>query len=329
MKRHNFLLISTGDPAGIGPETCIKTIKEMKKIPGIKIIPVGNFDILYEAMELCGYSMPIVKIDSIDEVRDFDSYYEILNVKSEKHIEKGKVSFEAGIHTINILKTCSDLCVSGKARGVVTGPINKESLKLAGYEGGHTEIFKGLTGVSSVDTIFCIENLKIFFLSRHVSLKDGISLVTKENLVKALINMDKIMKSLGYETPVLGLPGLNPHCSDGGLFGKEETDVMIPAVNEAREKGINVKGPIGADSIYHLGIKGEFDAILSLYHDQGHIASKTYDFYKTITMSVGLPYLRTSVDHGTGFDIAWKNMANPVSLIKAIELAVELMKSEK
>jgi len=326
MDKPDFLLISTGDPAGIGPEICIKTMKEIKKTPGIKIIPVGNFDILSEAMELCGYSMPIIKRNTIDEISDFDSPYEILHVKSDKSIEKGKVSLEAGLHTIDILKTCSHLSMSGRARGVVTGPVNKESLKLAGYEGGHTEIFKDLTGVSSVDTIFCIENLKIFFLSRHVSLKDAIFLVKKENLIRAITNMDKIMKSLGYENPILGIPGLNPHCGDGGLFGREEIEEIIPAVSEANKRGVNVKGPIGADSIYHLGIKGEFDGILSLYHDQGHIASKTYDFYKTVTMSVGLPYLRTSVDHGTGFDIAWKNMANHVSLMKAVDLAVELFK---
>jgi 4-hydroxythreonine-4-phosphate dehydrogenase len=211
---------------------------------------------------------------------------------------------------------------------MVTGPINKESLKMAGYEGGHTEILKDFAGINSIDTIFCIENLKIFFLSRHLPLKDAISLVKKENILKALINIDNQMKMLGYKKPVIGLPGINPHCSDGGIFGREEIEELLPAIKEARQKGINVEGPVGADSIYHLGIKGNFDAILSLYHDQGHIASKTYDFYKTVTMTTGLPYIRTSVDHGTGFDIAWKGHANHESLIKALELAVELVRKQ-
>jgi len=255
---------------------------------------------------------------------------EIMNIKPDSPVDKGKVSGEGGKHTYKILKTCTDLCLSGKSQGVVTAPINKESLKLAGYKGqGHTEIFKDLSGASSVDTVFCIENLKIFFLSRHLSLRDAISMVKENKILESLIRMDRVMKELGYSSPRLGVPGLNPHCGDGGLFGREEIEEIEPAIRKAKAMGLRVEGPSGADSIYHLGISGHFDAILSLYHDQGHIASKTYDFYKTVTMTAGLPYIRTSVDHGTGFDIAWKGKANQESLIKALELAVELVRKKE
>jgi 4-hydroxythreonine-4-phosphate dehydrogenase len=137
--------------------------------------------------------------------------------------------------------------------------------------------------------------------------------------------MDRSMKDLGFPRPRLGVPGLNPHCGEGGLFGREEIEAIIPAVQEARQQGLDVEGPIGADSIYHLGLKGRFDAILSLYHDQGHIALKTYSFHQTVTLSLGLPFLRTSVDHGTGFDIAWKGLANPESLVRAVRLALEVL----
>ena len=330
MKKTPYILISTGDPAGVGPEITIKTIRSFVTSK-VKIIPAGDFNILKEANALCGnsHAFPLVKLNSLDDINDISSNNEILHIPLLSEIQKRQVSAESGEYTYNLLKTCSSLCLKGLASAMVTGPINKEALKMAGYEGGHTEILKDFAGITSIDTIFCIENLKIFFLSRHLSLKDAISLVKKENILKSLINIDNQMKNLGYKKPVIGLPGLNPHSSDGGLFGREEIEEMIPAVQEARQKGINVEGPVGADSIYHLGIKGKFDAILSLYHDQGHIASKTYDFYKTVTMTAGLPYIRTSVDHGTGFDIAWKGKANQESLIKAVELAVDLVRKKE
>jgi len=291
-------------------------------------VPVGNLEILNETAELCGYSFPFKKIRALEEARSGKND-EILDIKLESPVEKGKVSGGGGKHTYEILKTCTDLCLSGKSQGVVTAPINKESLKLAGYnDPGHTEIFKDLSGASSVDAIFCIENLKIFFLSRHLSLRDAISMVKENTILETLIRIDRVMKDLGYSSPRLGVPGLNPHCGDGGLFGREEIDEIEPAIRKAKSRGIKVEGPVGADSIYHLGIFGHFDAILSLYHDQGHIASKTYNFYKTVTLTAGLPFLRTSVDHGTAFDIAWKGVANPESLIRAIELALKLLRKK-
>ncbi|OQA18976.1 MAG: 4-hydroxythreonine-4-phosphate dehydrogenase 2 [bacterium ADurb.Bin363] len=314
----------------MGPEICIKTMKFLHALQSVKIIPVGNFKILCKAARLFEYSSPLVKLSSIEEARDFLSNNEVLNIELEDEIKTGKVSSESGRHTYNILKTCSTLCLQGKTTGIVTCPINKEALQLAGYNGeGHTEILKNLAYVPWVETVFCIEKLKIFFLSRHVSLQKAISLITKDTVLSALIKMDNCMKDMGYQEPRLGLPGLNPHCGDGGLFGKEEIEELIPAVMEARKKGINVKGPVGADSIYHLGIQGEFDAILSLYHDQGHIASKTYNFYKTVTITLGLPYIRTSVDHGTGYDIAWKGVANPESLIRATSIAMDLIEKNE
>ena len=303
----------------------MSALKEIKPVKDIKIIPVGNIDILKESGKLCGYPFPLKKILSPHKSSS-ENNNEVIHVDFDGELEKGKITGGAGKHTYEILKKCTELCLSGKASGVITAPINKEALKMAGYSGhGHTEIFKDLSGASSADTVFCIERLKIFFLSRHVSLLEAISLVKKERILKAIINMNNTMKNLGVKEPVIGIPGLNPHCSDGGLFGKEEECEIEPAIKEAEKMGIKVKGPIGADSIYHLGIKGHFDAILSLYHDQGHIASKTYDFYKTITITTGLPFLRTSVDHGTAIDIAWKGKANSESLIRAIELFISLI----
>ncbi len=326
---YKCLLISIGDPAGIGPEICVKTLMELGNTAGFKVVPVGNFEILQEAAELVGCRVPLTKRNAIDELQDGESNSEILDVPLNEPVPRAQESRAAGRHTGQVLKMGTDLCLEGRAAGIVTCPINKVSLNLAGYrEHGHTELLEAFAGVPSIETVFCVERLKIFFLSRHVSLRDSISLINKKNILEALIRMNDSMKSLGTAYPRLGVPGLNPHCGDEGLFGNEEIEAIIPAVQEARRQGIDVEGPIGADSIYHLGLKGRFDAILSLYHDQGHIASKTYDFYRTVTLSLGLPFVRTSVDHGTAFDMAWKGMGNPESLVRAVRLAMELLQKK-
>jgi 4-hydroxythreonine-4-phosphate dehydrogenase len=314
----------------VGPEVCAKALDEIGRTPGVKIVPVGDFEILHEASALAGSRTPWVKRASFDDLRDPGSNHEILHVDKGGEILKARESARAGRHTHQLLSTCTRQCLEGRAIGLVTCPINKASLKMAGYEKqGHTELLAELAGVSSVETVFCVERLKIFFLSRHVSLRDALSRIDRESVLAALVRMDRAMKDLGTAKPRLGVPGLNPHCGEGGLFGREEIEAIVPAVEEARRQGLHVEGPIGADSVYHQGLEGRFDAILSLYHDQGHIASKTYAFHETVTLSLGLPFLRTSVDHGTGFDIAWKGLANPRSLVRAIRLALEVAQRKK
>ena len=309
-KPSGSLLISTGDPAGVGPEICVKALSRIGSTPGFKIVPVGDFETLREAADLVGTPARLAKRASFDDLKEPESNVEVLHVEKGEPIPRGRASAEAGRHTYRILHTCARACLERRALGMVTCPIHKASLEMAGHgKHGHTEILAALAGVSSVETVFSIERLKIFFLSRHVSLREAISRIDKKSVLEALLRMDRSMKDLGTPEPRLGVPGLNPHCGEGGLFGREEIEALIPAVEEARRLGLRVEGPIGADSIYHLGLEGRFDAILSLYHDQGHIASKTYGFHRTVTLSVGLPFVRTSVDHGTGFDIAWKGLA--------------------
>jgi len=304
----------------------MKTLRDLGPTPGFKIVPVGHFETLKEAAELVGFRAALTKRASLDDLRDPGSNDEILHVEMVEPVPRARESAAAGRHTYEILRTCTQLCLEGKALGVVTCPINKASMKKAGYgRQGHTELLAEMAGVRSVETVFCVGRLKIFFLSRHVSLRDAISQVDKDHVLAALMRIDRSMKGLGYPRPRVGVPGLNPHSGEGGLFGREEISAILPAVEEAKRRGIDAEGPIGADSIYHLGLEGRFDAILSLYHDQGHIASKTYDFHGTVTLSLGLPFVRTSVDHGTGFDIAWKGLGNPESLVRAVRLAMEVI----
>ena len=188
---------------------------------------------------------------------------------------------------------------------------------------GHTEIVGALTGTENPLTMFQVRNLRVFFLTRHVSLRKACDLVTKDSLLTFIRDCVKALEVLGVKNPKIAVAGLNPHSGEHGLFGTEEVDHVIPAVETAKARGIDIEGPIGADSVFYQALNGRYDAVLSLYHDQGHIATKMVDFERTISITNGMPILRTSVDHGTALDIAGKGIASPVSMIEAIRLAVE------
>lgn len=205
---------------------------------------------------------------------------------------------------------------------VTTTTINKEAIKLAGVPYiGHTEIFGALTGTEDPLTLFEVQRMRILFLSRHVSLRQACDMVTKSRIKDYVKRGIAVLKQLGLENPSMAVAGLNPHCGEHGILGTEEQTDIIPAVQELKEEGYNVCGPIGADSIFHQALEGRFDSVLSLYHDQGHVAAKTLDFDRTVSITGGMPILRTSVDHGTAFDIAGKGIASEVSLVETIKVA--------
>lgn len=324
------ILVSTGDPAGIGPELCMKALKILGPESARRILPVGDFDLLCEAARLVGFREPLQKVEALPKEEDRSSQpCRIFHVPLKQSPPRGIPSAAAGRHVYDILNTCVRLCLKHKL-ALVTCPIHKESMKQAGYGArGHTELLADLAGVDRVETVFCLGNLKIFFLTRHLSLREAIERVKRERIRQAILRMERSMKELGCDRPRLAVAGLNPHCGEGGLFGREEIDEILPAVAEARTLGVDVDGPLPADSVFHLGLEGRFNAVLSLYHDQGHIAAKTKAFFEAVTVSLGLPFPRTSVDHGTGFDISWKGLANAESLVRAIELAADLAKNTR
>jgi len=211
-----------------------------------------------------------------------------------------------------------------KIDGVSTAPINKQAIKLAGIkEPGHTEIYQNETNSPYALTMFSCHKLKVFFLSRHLSLVDAVHYVTKEHVVEYVHLIHKELRSVGIQNPKIAVAGINPHNGDNGLFGSEEVDELFPAVEELQKEGIDAIGPIPGDSVFMRGKKGEFDAILSMYHDQGHIACKTLDFDRSVTITWGLPFIRGSVDHGTAFDIAGKGIASCISLIESTKVCAE------
>ncbi|MGV8122344.1 MAG: 4-hydroxythreonine-4-phosphate dehydrogenase PdxA [Candidatus Xenobiia bacterium LiM19] len=320
----NPILISTGDPAGIGPEITIKAMMALHGSSSVPLIPVCSGEVLSRAASFAGCSLPLFPVSSLEESPELKKdklCFIDIEPQSEHAPAPGEVSSASGLYTMATIRKTVQAALRWSA-AVVTAPIHKVSLSLAGWSGGgHTELLTELAGGKDVDTVFCLEKLKVFFLTRHISLREAVEQVTGEHLLSAIERTARHMSRIGIARPRIGIPGLNPHCSDGGLFGREEEDEITPAVVEAQKKGIDARGPVGADSIYHLGFEGHYDAIISLYHDQGHIALKTRDFYGTVTMTLGLPFLRTSVDHGTAHDIAWQGKASERSLIKAIELA--------
>lgn len=321
-----ILAIPIGDAAGIGPEITVKAMAEDRVCEMARLVVVGDRKVLQKAME---FSNVELTINRIDDPLDGNFVPGVLNLIDLDNIDMGKLKMGAvqamtGKAAYEYIGAATRLCLEKKADVLTTTAINKESLKAAKVPFiGHTEIIGALTRTKNPLTMFQVHNLRVFFLSRHVSLRQACELVTKDNLLAFIEQSASALKILGVKNPHMAVAGLNPHSGEHGLFGREEVDAIVPAVVAAREQGINVEGPIGADSVFYFALKGKYDAVLSLYHDQGHIATKMVDFEKTISITIGMPILRTSVDHGTALDIAGKGIASPVSLIEAIRLGAE------
>lgn len=318
-----ILVIPMGDAAGIGPEITVKALANKAVNEMAHLVVVGDGQVLKQALR---YSQVELTINRINEPQEGNFFPGVLNLIDLGNIELsqlklGAVQAMTGKAAYEYIEVATRLCFAKKAQVLVTTAINKESLQAAKVPYiGHTEIIGALTGTKNPLTLFQVHNLRVFFLSRHVSLRQACDLVTQENLAAFIDQSVIALKRLGVTNPRLAVAGLNPHSGEHGLFGREEVEAVIPAVAAARRAGIDVEGPIGADSVFYLALKGKYDAVLSLYHDQGHIATKMVDFEKTISITIGMPFLRTSVDHGTALDIAGKGLASPVSLIEAIRL---------
>ncbi len=308
------IAITMGDPFGVGPEIAVQTLASPDIQQCCNPVLVGDQQVLAAAARQC--NIP-------DFLHRFG--HQICHVPSgisHPLSQAGTVQACGGQAAYDCICAAHELCVSGKAHAVATAPINKESLKAARVPYiGHTEIFAALTNTHDPLTMFETTGLRIFFLTRHLSLSAACEAVTEERVLDYIRRCTKALHNIGITQGTLAVAGLNPHSGEHGLFGNEEMKAIVPAVQQAQAEGYDVEGPVSADSVFHLAHKGRYVAVLSLYHDQGHIAAKTLDFHRTISITHGLPYLRTSVDHGTAFDIAWKGIADPISMQEAVRLA--------
>ena len=304
------VLIPMGDPAGIGPEIVVKALADEQIQQSADCTVIGDRSVLEKAASLCGCPVPSKIID-------------LHNMPAE-NLVPGKVSAECGKAAYQYIEKSIQMALDSQGDVIATPPVNKESFRAAGVPYiGHTEIFAALTETPDPLTLFEVRGLRVFFLSRHVSLRKACDLVTKERIIDYVRRCKAALKQLGVTDGVMAVAGLNPHSGEHGLFGDEEMTAVVPAVEELKADGIAVEGPVSADSVFHLALTGRYNSVLSLYHDQGHIATKTLDFERTISITCGMPVLRTSVDHGTAFDIAWQNKASAVSMKEAILLAAK------
>jgi len=325
--KNTVVAVTVGDPAGIGPEIVLKSFQ---KSPGFAAhaVVLGDFSVLDLVRERLGVDISLERVDNVADVKNRPERVSVLDtgvVVDAPALAPGRVSSQGGSAAVAAIKRAVDLALDGKVQGIATGPINKEALHEARFHYiGHTEMLTELSSGRKSATMFVVDRMRIFFHTRHLSLRNVLETLSREGVVESIVQAHRCLESLGLGGGSLALAALNPHASDGGLFGDEEERILIPACEEAARRGIRVEGPVPADSVFHHALQGRYDAVVSLYHDQGHIAAKTHDFYRTVSVTLGLPFIRTSVDHGTAFDIAWKGVANPLSMMEAIRACFDL-----
>ena len=321
--------ITMGDPAGIGPEVLAKHL-QAADCAGIRLLLIGSGWALAEGAAAANLALaPLPVFNSLDDVPASAGIAGILDVGVPRPADfrHGQVQVACGRHAVQAVEAAAALCLDGRLAAMVTCPINKEAIHAAGYvdDIGHQEILARLTGSVSTATMLMTPGLKVVHLSTHKPLIEAARYATRANVGEKLGLIHESLERWGLHRPRIAVAALNPHGGEGGLLGREEIDELAPAVADARRQGLDVTGPIPADSVFNRAIGGEFDVVLALYHDQGHIAVKVHDFHQSTTATLGIPFVRTSVDHGTAFDIAGLGEADSRGLAAAIETAQSLV----
>jgi len=326
-------VLTMGDPAGIGPEVIIKALSRKEVLTECRYIVVGNAFIFDSAARMLGRSISYSQIVSLDDFLKSSRRVGFVNIKDAglRRMPPGKVSAVAGKASVRYIEKAVALCMDKKADAMVTAPINKESIYCAGYYwAGHTELLAELTGAPETVMMLAGGGLRVSLVTTHLALMEVFRHLTKQRILKTIkITAGALRKYFGISRARIGVSGLNPHAGDGGRFGKEEIEIIGPAVKEARAARIRCVGPLSPDAIFVKALKGEFDAVVAMYHDQGLIPLKSHAFGKAVNITLGLPIIRTSVDHGTAFDIAGKGVADPASMIAAIRTAIAMSDAGK
>lgn len=310
------IAITMGDPAGIGPEIIVKAFAEEDIYKICNPIVIGDREIIEEVIKITGI--------------DFDpNNIEILNLNERINpvkLRKGSPSEESGKAAFSYIRKASELHRLGVIDAIVTCPISKTAISMAGFQWkGHTDMLADLTNTKNYAMAFYSDHLKVILVTIHVAIKDVPYLIKKENVINSIFFAKKACNMLKIENPRIAVCGLNPHAGENGILGREEIEEIVPAIKESVALGINVSGPYPADSLFYKAYKGEFDIIVAMYHDQALAPFKLIAFESGVNFTVGLPFVRTSPDHGTAYDIAWQGKANPKSLIEAIKLAARLL----
>ena len=327
MNQRPLVAITMGDPAGIGAEVTAKALQDPWVYEKCRPFVVGNTGSMNAALDLIGSSGHARVVHDLADVQGQFGDVDVLDLENLDYdqVEYGVVSPIAGKASVEWILKAGELAASGKIAAITTAPINKEACNLAGHRDiGHMEIFQSQTQASNVATMLMAGTLRVVHLTTHRSLRVACDYVTIDNVYGKIELTDVCFREWGFDNPRIGVAALNPHASDGGLIGTEEAEQIEPAVAQAREKGIDATGPVPADTIFNQAIDGRYDAVIAMYHDQGHIPIKVHDWARSVSVNLGLPFIRTSVDHGTAFDIAGKGIADAKSMLESIRVAVSL-----
>jgi len=315
-----LIAITLGDVAGIGPEVVVKALAVPKVRAICRPLIIGDVRAL-DAARLGVTVPPIRAVTSVAEATFDAATLTVLDMGNlpPSDVPLGQISPAAGKAAVEYVLKATDLALAGRVDAIATAPLNKEAMHLAGFAYiGHTEILADVTQTPRCTTMLATPGLRVTHVTRHVPFRDIAAQLSVDKVLDTIIITHAGMQRLGFPRPRLAVAGLNPHNGDNGLMGREELDIIAPAVTAAQAQGVNVQGPIPADSVFFQALRGDYDVVVCQYHDQGHIAVKTHGFEQSITITLGLPIIRTSADHGTAFDIAGQGIAHPDSMVAAI-----------
>jgi 4-hydroxythreonine-4-phosphate dehydrogenase len=332
------LAITMGDPAGIGPEIVVRALNHKETYEQCRPLVTGDAEVMRLAVKALGLDM---EVNAINQVSDAKFTYGCIDVYDLKCVdmtefEFGKVSAQCGNAAFVSIRKAIDLAMANEVDGTVTAPLNKEALNLAGHHfDGHTEIYATFTETKKYAMLLADEFLRVIHVSTHVSLREACDRVKKSRIIEVTELIHDACRQFGIDNPRIGIAGLNPHSSDNGLFGWEEEKEIIPAVNELCARGFNVVGPVPPDTLFAKAKCGQFDGCVAMYHDQGHIPFKVVGFnwnketgkmdsVKGVNITLGLPIIRVSVDHGTAFDVAGKGIASEDAMMLSIDYATRM-----
>lgn len=342
MSAKPIIAITMGDPASIGPEIAIKALLNQSVYDHCRPVLVGDAVVFNDIIDRLQLKASINVIRKVKEAQFEYGKLDVIDLQLTdiKLLKLGEISAMAGNASFQAVKKVIELALSGEVDATVTGPINKKSINEAGHEfAGHTEIYAHYTGTKKYAMLLVEEAMKVIHVSTHVSLRQACDLVKKDRIIEVIELLHNGIKQLGDQNVKIGVAGLNPHAGDSGLFGWEDDQEIKPAVEEAKRLGYDVEGPVPADTLFSKAATGYYGGVVAMYHDQGHIPfkltgfrwnaqKKQMDSVKGVNITMGLPIIRTSVDHGTAFEIAGKGVASPDAMLLAIESAVQLSKNK-
>lgn len=330
LKSKPLIAVTVGDPSGIGGEVTLKALSRLVKTSKSKFLLIGDFKYLVQLTKKLEIRLSLVWVNDPELARGLKNQVGVLDLGGVKKVQWGKITAANGTAAVRYILQGAKLALTGQVDALVTAPICKESIHKAGCSfPGHTELLAHLSGTKSFAMMMAGGPFRIVLQSIHLSLKDSLSKITSSLVWEKLELTEKTLCNwFGISKPRIAIAGVNPHAGENGAFGKEEIRILKPVIAKARKRGWEVTGPHPPDTLYYWASKGKYDAVLCMYHDQGLIPFKLLAFDNGVNLTLGLPFVRTSPDHGTAFDIAGKGIANPSSMIEAIKLAERLSSSK-